>query len=77
MGIEHSIQKETQLKNIMTKEELLQLPIEDLAEKIIMLEKEVKEKVDSIMFWSKEKDKVQSNFDRYKEAVKSVVLFID
>ena len=61
----------------MTKEELMQLPVEELTEKVLKLEKEVKEKGESVMFWSQKKDEVQTKFDRFKEAVRGVALLVD
>ena len=61
----------------MTKEELIQLPAEELAEKILSLEGSLEEKRNSNDFWYKKHNEVEEKFNRYKDAVKSVVLFID
>ena len=61
----------------MTKEELMQLPVEELAEKVIRLEKSLKEKGEAVVYWADKSNDIQAKLDRYKDAIKSVVLYID
>ena len=54
----------------MTREELLQLSTDELVDKVLELEK-------SRNYWSKEHYDVTKKFKLYRDAVTSVVLFID
>ena len=53
-----------------TKEELLKLPVEELADKVLELEK-------SNRFWTNEYHTATEKFGLYKSAIKSVVLFME
>lgn len=61
----------------MTIEELKKIPVDELYSIILKLESEIKEKEKAADSWQQSYFSLQEKFNRYKDAVKSVVLFID
>lgn len=61
----------------MTKEELLQLSKEDLVGRILELKSRQDSQKESSDHWYREHKALDEKFNRYRDAVKSVVLFID
>ena len=61
----------------MTKEELLKLTAEQLAERVLGLDRQLSQEKENAKTWRERYTKSEAKFNRYKEAVKSIVLFID
>jgi len=61
----------------MEKENLLNMPVDELVEKVLKLEKELDRENTNSSYWLKCYSEVKEQFDRYKAAVKNVVLLID
>lgn len=61
----------------MTKEELMQLPVEELADKVLSLKQDLTASKNSSDHWYNKHCEIEEKFNRYKAAVKNVVLFID
>jgi hypothetical protein len=61
----------------MEREELLNLSKDELSDKVLEIEEKYKKSKESADCWHGMYFEMKEKFDRYKDVVKSVVLFID